>query len=28
MLIIRDGEPVHVTSHLEIDFENVKEVAG
>lgn len=28
MLIIRDGEPVHVTSHLEIDFENVKEVAA
>jgi bacillithiol system protein YtxJ len=27
MLIIRDGKPVNVTSHMEIDFENVKAVA-
>ena len=26
MLIIRDGKPVNVTSHYEIDFENIKEV--
>jgi bacillithiol system protein YtxJ len=25
MLIIRDGKPVNVTSHFEIDFGNVKE---
>jgi bacillithiol system protein YtxJ len=26
MLIIRDGKPIDVTSHFEIDFENIKEV--
>lgn len=28
MLIIRNGKPVNVTSHFEIDFENVKEITS
>ena len=28
LLIIRDGNPVHVSSHMEIDFEQIRRVAA
>ena len=28
LLIIRDGKPIHVSSHMEIDFDQIRRVAG